>query len=201
MTTSKQNHNPQQHTCYHSPLLTTASQTAAQRTAACSPLLTRRLLPFSLNDGEMQMHALASGGDAAGLVMETLFRVLQEVVRGKSALFAQVFPDVLNLLMNSVVSILDGDGAPVHIQLALFDVLRFVLLDNWRSFYPAPVAPGKAEQASADGSPLNAEALGTILQVRTSLHSPRCCIHPVSFHFVPFVGGWVGGWVSAWLSG
>ena len=68
------------------------------------------------------MHAMASGGDAAGVVIETLFRVLQEVVRGKSALFRQVFGDVLSLLMNSAMSLLDGDATPAHIQLALFDV-------------------------------------------------------------------------------
>ena len=48
-------------------------------------------------------------------------------------------------------------------------VLRYVLLDHWRTFYPSLVAPGEGQQAAgvdADGGPLNAEALGTILQVR-----------------------------------
>eukprot|EP00038_Savillea_parva_P031793 m.90509 g.90509 ORF g.90509 m.90509 type:complete len:1089 (+) comp9865_c0_seq1:735-4001(+) len=112
------------------------------------------------------LRSLASGDDGAEMVIETFFKVLQEVVRGHGALFRRFFGDVLTLLVTAVATLGESDDIAIHVQMALFEVLRFVLLDHWRTFYPGGPRPG-ADPAAADDGAENQEALGVVLQAIT----------------------------------
>lgn len=74
------------------------------------------------------VHNLANGDDVSAMVVETFFKVLQVVVRGKGQLFRSFIGDVLDLLVNSAMTLLEGGGACISIQIALFEVLRCVPL-------------------------------------------------------------------------
>ena len=88
--------------------------------------------------------------------------------RGKA--FKRYLPEIVSLCVDRIYPIV-ADLPTISIRLALFDVLRNVLLENWRYFYPSKVV--RAAVASAAETLENQAHFGAILKALcVSLRQP-----------------------------
>lgn len=87
------------------------------------------------------------GGGSSGV--EVFLRILGFFVRERSKVFKNFLPEIVSLCLDRIYPIVAEQPA-VTIRLALFDVLKHILLENWKFFYPSGVMPSQASEGQAD---------------------------------------------------
>eukprot|EP00040_Diaphanoeca_grandis_P042295 m.264641 g.264641 ORF g.264641 m.264641 type:complete len:1083 (-) comp57275_c0_seq1:29-3277(-) len=92
------------------------------------------------------------GGQNKSVILEKFFQILKLLVSTRSNLFKPFLAEIVGLCVTTIFTIIDKPHA-LDIKVALYDVLKHILLDNWRYFYPMNVV-----QSQSSASPVQNES-------------------------------------------
>lgn len=105
------------------------------------------------------MLVVPDGAGNAGVVK--FLQILGFFVQDRGKTFKRYLPEIVSLCIDRIYPIV-AELPTISIRLALFDVLKNVLLENWRYFYPSQVA--RSAVASAAETLENQAHFGAILK-------------------------------------